>query len=138
MAKLQDNTIYLKIGTFEVATEFISVDLKPSNDVQETTSGIGQAFMQRGAGLGDYSISIELAYEINTVPAALTQLKQGAVVAIDYGVESNITGKPRHLQNFVLSDNAHSRNVNKQLVKININGVGADTPTYDMYNGGVF
>jgi hypothetical protein len=138
MTKLQDNLIYLKIGTFTVATEFISVDVKGSNDVQETTSGVGQAFMQRGAGLGDYSISIELAYEISTVPDVLTQLKQGAVVAVDYGIESNIAGKPRHLQTFILSDNAHTRNVNKQLVKISINGVGADTPTYDMYNGGAF
>lgn len=138
MAVLAANTIYLKFDTTEVDAYFIKVSLTPSNATQDVTMGSGTSDMQRAAGLNDTKISIELGYDSANVQSFIQKLKAGTRVTIEYGPEGAVTGKPRHVQDFIMAGAPFDTNVNKQFTTFTVSADGAGAPSVDMFAGAVY
>lgn len=138
MPEYAENTVYLKMGSVVVDTYFREVNLTPSNAAVDTTAGAGVRHTKRQPGLNDTSISITLAYDTEHVPDYIRKIKPGQVIEIEYGSEGNVSGKPRHLQDFVITSAAHAVSVDKSAVSFTIQGEGAEEPVYDMHDGAVY
>jgi len=138
MARIADNAGYLAIGSWVVAAEFISCKVNDSNKSQTVTSGFGTAHEQRLPGLNDTSIDIEIQGMTETQATYLAALKRGQVVTIEWGVNGNTSGYPRHVQAFNLTKVEHGKDVDKSRLSYKLMGEGADAPSVDQYNGGVY
>jgi len=57
---------------------------------------------------------------------------------ITYGPEGNATGKPKHVQSFIITGTPHEVTVEKSRVILTASMEGAATPTTDMFSGGVW
>ncbi len=138
MATYADNDIFLKMGTTEVQAYFRNVQLSLSNSPVDTTAGAGSNWTERAPGLNDASISISLVYDAADLQTYIQKIAQGQTITIEYGPEGSVSGKPRHVQDFVISQNQHSTNVDKSVVEFSITGDAAAAPSVDMSAGGVF
>ncbi len=138
MATYADNTVFLKIDSVEVDAYFVDVDLTGSNSPVDTTAGSGTDWNMRAPGLNDASINITLMYDVSAVQTYIQKIAPGARVTIEYGSEDAVSGKPRHVQEFIISSNQHGLTVGKDAVKFSITGDGADAPSVNMYAGGVY
>lgn len=139
MAILADNNAYLSIDGVVVNNYFKSVRITPSSDEVDVTGGSGVDHMQRSPGLKDTEISINIQYDTTAVPTYIQHIAAGQIVPIEYGPESNTTGKPRHVQTFLITRAAPSeQNVQKDEIVFEITGSGAAAPSVDMFAGGVY
>lgn len=138
MANLANNTGYLRIGTFVVSAEFIEVSLTPSNSSSDTTSGFGTTHVKRQPGLNDTKIKIRISYDTDVVATLLTQIAMGTLREVEWGPEGQVSGKPRHVQEFNLTAAGHGKKVTKEMVVFEIEGEGAAAPTVNMYASGVY
>ena len=138
MAQYADNTVYLKLGSTEVNAFFKTVKLSPSNASVETTVGSGTDHVQRASGLDDTKIDISLGYDAAELQDYIQKLAVGQILEIELGPESNVSGKPRHVQTFNITKADHEVNVDKSHVVFDISGEGADEATVNMYKGGVY
>ena len=134
MAKYQDNIYYLDIDGTDLSSYVISVSLDPSISSVETTAGSGTDHVTRGEGLYDHSISFEI-YADDSAGYSLALLKGTGLVT--YGEQGYATGKPKHVQSFILTA-SHSTNVSKDMVVYSVSGEAAAAPTTDMFAGGVW
>lgn len=138
MPQYADNNVYLSIDGVVVSAYFKSVSLNPTNAEQDTTMGAGTDHMQRAAGLNDTSITITLGYDTAQVQTQIAHLKPGVIVPIEYGKEGNTSGKPRHVQNFLITGNTVADDVAKTPSTFEITGSGADAPSVDMFSGATY
>ena len=138
MASYADNDIYLSIDGVVVTAYFKNVTLSPSNSAVDTTAGGGTDHVERAPGLDDTSISIELAYDAADVQTYIQKIGRHKQVSIEYGPEGAVSGKPWHVQEFVITGAPHTVNVDKSAVVFSISGDAAAAPSVDMYTGGVY
>lgn len=138
MVSLAENNVYLKMGGTEVDAYFKEVTLSASNSSVDVTAGSGTDWVQRAPGLNDINISITLAYDLTNIQTYIQKIAPGQTIEIEYGPEDNISGKPRHVQEFVITGNDHGENVDKSPVVFNITGEGAAAPTVNFFAGGVY
>ncbi|MCK6578116.1 MAG: hypothetical protein L6Q98_08445 [Anaerolineae bacterium] len=139
MAILADNNAYLKIDNVVVNAYFKRVRIEPSAVEIDVTGGSGATDVQRVAGLNDTSITITLQYDTTSLQSYVQHIARGQVVEIEYGPESNVSGKPRHVQSFLIMSAAPSeQNVQKDEVVFEIQGSGAAAASVDMFAGGVY
>lgn len=138
MPALADNKIYLSIDGIAVQAYFKNVTLTSSSATVETTRGAGTDHMQRAPGLKDTSISITIGYDTANIQTFIQKIAPGQQVMIEYGPEGAVTGKPRHVQTFVITDAAHTVEVSKADVVFELTGEAADAPIVDMYAGAVY
>lgn len=138
MVSLAENNVYLKMGGTEVDAYFKEVSLSVSNSAQDVTAGAGTDWVQRAPGLNDISISINLAYDLTNLQTYIQKIAPGQTIEIEYGPEDAVSGKPRHVQNFVITGTDHGENVDKSPVVFSISGEGADAPSVNMFTGGVY
>jgi len=138
MVSYAENTVYLTMGGTAVQAYFKDVQLSPSNSAVDITTGAGVDHVQRAPGLNDTSISITLAYDLTDVQTYIQKIAAGQTISIEYGPESNVSGKPRHVQNFVITGADHQVSVDKSSVTFNVVGEGAAAPSVDMFTGGVY
>jgi hypothetical protein len=94
--------------------------------------------VQRAPGLNDTSITITLAYDLTNLQTYIQKIAPGQTISIEYGPESNTSGKPRHVQDFVITGADHQVSVDKSAVTFSISGDGAGAPSVDMFTGGVY
>lgn len=138
MATYADNNVYLKMGGTEVQTYFVEVKLEPSNSANDTTAGAGQDWTMRAAGLNDMKLSISLMYDADNIQTYIQKLKPGQIIEVEYGPEGAVTGKPRHIQTFVLTGASSGVKISKEAVMFEITGEGAAAPTVNMFDGAVY
>jgi hypothetical protein len=129
------NQYFVKIGAFNVSAFVKSVSLSPSAATTITTRG-NAAHQQRATALKDTSFSVTLGYEVGL--AFLAAMVPGTTYTIEYGPEGNTSGKPRHVQAFILTGAPHEISVNKDEVVFSLDFEAADGPTVDMMAGGAF
>lgn len=138
MTSLNGNNPYLLMNSIDVRTKWKHIQLEATNSSVTVTAGSGRTHVQRAAGLNDTTISITLAYDSAGVSSYIATLQRGNIIPIEYGPESNVSGKPRHLQNFIIESISMEEDVEKNEMVFDISGSGADAPTYDMYSGAVY
>lgn len=138
MAQLADNNVYLTIDGVAVTTQFKNVNLQPSNSPVDTTMGAGVDHMQRKPGLDDHSLNFSIGYDDTNIATFIQKLRVGVVVPIEYGPEGAVSGKPRHVQNFIITGTPSTVNVDKSAVSFDVTAVAADAPSINMFAGGVY
>lgn len=138
MTSLNANNPYLSVNGTDVKTKFKHVQLEGTNASVTVTAGAGVTHVQRSSGLNDTTISITLAYDSGGIPSYITSLTRGLKVPIEFGPESNVPGKPRHVQTFVIESISMEEDVEKQEMTFDISASGADAPTADLFAGAVY
>ena len=138
MGQLAENNTYLKIDSTEINSYFKNVNLQPGNSAVDTTMGAGVDHVQRKPGLNDHTISMSIGYDDTNVATYLQKLKVGVIVTIEYGPEGAVSGKPRHVQNFIITGAPSPHDVQKGSVAFDVTASAADAPSVDMFAGGVY
>ncbi len=137
MARYNGNGIFLSIDGNTITGSWKEVELTSSIEEIDTTQGVGQTYLQRSEGLRDVAITLMVGYDPDTVQAQLAMLRPG-IHTVVFGPEGNSAGKPRHEQAFLFTEAPLGQDVKKKEVVFTVSGSGADAPTVDMFNGGVF
>lgn len=136
--RLTSNGWYLTLDGVDVKAYVVSVGVSQSVETKETTAG-PKNHEQKQAGLRKTSYKITLVYEIGSVSAYIQKVKPGASYVLEYGPESNASGKPRQQQTVLVTNvEGPSMTASKDLVVFDITAEGADEPTVDMVNGAVY
>lgn len=138
MPELADNNVFLKMGGVVVDAFFREVQVETTNSGVDTTAGAGTSHTKRQPGLNDTSFSISLAYDTQHVQTFIQKIARGQVLEIEYGSEGAVSGKPRHIQDVLITSVSHTISVDKSAVTFAINGQGADAPSVDMFAGAVY
>jgi hypothetical protein len=138
MGQLAENNVYLSIDSVVITAEFKEVSLDVSNSSQDTTMGAGVDWMQRAPGLNDMKGTINIGYDSTAVQSIIQHIAPGQVVSLEYGPESNVSGKPRHVQNVLVETVSHGLKVDKSPVTFALSIVGADAPSVNMFAGAVY
>lgn len=139
MPVLADNNAKLIVDGVTVDAYFKNVQLQRTSESVDVTGGAGVDHMLRSPGLIDTQITITVQYETALIQTYIQHISAGQVVVIEYGPEGATSGKPRHVQSFLItSSNASEQNVAKDEVTFEITGEGAAAPSVDMYAGGVY
>jgi hypothetical protein len=137
MATLSGNNVHLVIGGTTVTAYFTDVELSPSVESVDVTAGGGREHRQRNVGLGDTGMTITLVYDAANIQTYIQKLKPG-LYTVEYGPEGNTVGKPKHIQDFILTGAPFSVSVEKSKVAFQLSFEAAEAPTFDMFNGAVY
>lgn len=130
-----NNNFYLSIGGTDLSAFVINVTLSPSQSSVETTAGSGTDHVSRAEGLEDHSISFTI-YSDDANAYSLALLK-GEQIAI-FGEQGNASGRPKHVQSFILTGVSSPTMVSKEMVIYDVSGEAAAAPTTDMFAGGTW
>ncbi len=136
MATYAENVWYLDIAGTDVSAYVTRISLEPSIDTVETSAGSGVDHRTRVVGLKDHTLSFDIIHS-DSAAYALTLLALAAKT-ITYGIEGNASGKPKHVQSFILDGVPHETNVEKGLVSYGVSCTAAAAPSTDMFAGGVW
>jgi len=137
MAAFNNNTAYIDIDGVQVDAYFVSFSLEPSMETVDVTAGSGTAHRERNEGLKDTKAQLVIIYDTALASTHLPLMEVGTHT-ITYGPEGNATGKPKHVQSFIITGTPHEVTVEKSRVILTASMEGAATPTTDMFSGGVW
>lgn len=138
MAEYNGNGVYLDIDGTAIHSYFINVTLSPSVATVDVTRGAGATHIARAAGLKDTSASIQIGYDDSNASTIMALFDMGDTVTLTYGPEGSGTGKPKHVQSFLVTGAPHTVSVSKEAVVWDISLEAAAAPTTDMYASGVW
>ena len=139
MAILASNDAYLAINGTNVSGYATEGNLEGSAASNDVTHGFGQDWVMRSPGLRDASFSCTVAYDTTAHAAYIGSLTPGQVVSVEWGPEGTSSGKPKHLQNMVITGLSGPKvMVTKDGVFYEFSAEGADTPTKDLAGGDVY
>lgn len=107
------------------------------NNLETVTAGnVGHE--QVVGGLNAYSFKLKAVWEAGSVSTYIQKLKPGAIVAMEWGPESNTAGKPRHVQDIAIESVSMTQTADKKAVMFEASARGSTAPTYDMFNGATY
>lgn len=138
MAEYNGNNIYLDIDGTPIHSYFINVTLSPSVATVDVTRGAGATHIARAPGLKDTTASVQIGYDDSNAGTIMTLFKMGQTIKLTYGPEGNTSGKPKHVQDFLITSAPHTISVSKDAVVWDVAMDAAGAPTTDMYAGGVW
>jgi hypothetical protein len=136
MANYADNNWYLDIDGTNVSAYVKRVSFEPKINTVDTTAGSGTDDVTRAVGLKDRSFSFDIMHT-DAASWALSLIAVG-VHTITYGLEGNATGKPKHVQSFIITAAPHETKVEKDAVMYSVTADQAAAPTVDMFASGVW
>jgi hypothetical protein len=139
MPTLAENNVYLAIGGTVVHLYFKDVEIKRKSEEVDVTGGAGVDHTMRAPGLLDTELKLTLQYDITALPTYIQKIAAGQIISIEYGPESNVSGKPRHVQDFLITETSQSAITQaKPEVTFSVSGMGSGAPSVDMFAGGVY
>jgi hypothetical protein len=137
MATYNGNGCYIDIDGTQVDTYFREFSLEPTIETVDATAGSSTAHRERNVGLKDHTATLTIVYDDAAASTLLPLVKPG-VHTITFGSEGNATGKPKHVQSFIITGTPHTISVEKALVLLEASMEAAATPSTDMFAGGVW
>lgn len=140
MATLNGNDVYVTLDSVDISAYWTNeVSRSVTNNVVETTAGAGTDWVERQAGLNDYSLSLDLVYDDANLSTYIAKLIPGTTYTLVYGPEGNTAGKPKdEISVIVASVDGPNPTINKDMVMWSISFQGAATPTAYIEGGGTF
>jgi hypothetical protein len=139
VATLADNNVYIAIDGVAVSAYFRTCTPNRSSESIDVTAGAGVDHMLRAPGLIDTQFSIKITYDDTAVQSYITHIAAGQVVSLEWGPQGASSGKPRHVQNVLITaSNMTEFNVDKAMIEFDITCEGAAAPSVDMWSGGVY
>lgn len=137
MAEYSGNDVYLAIDGFVQTMRWIEISLEPSIGSVEVTSGGAATHVKRNTTLRDNTGTIVLHYDDVDFATYVLRLQPG-IHTIDFGPERNISGKPRHTQEIIVTKAPLKITVKKDPVVIALSYEQRAAPTNDMFAGAVW
>jgi hypothetical protein len=137
MTSFNGNNAYIKIDSVVVNAYFKKFEITPSIEAVDVTAGSGTNHRQRATGLEDTAATMTLVYD-NTALASYIQTLKPGLHTIEYGPESNVTGKPKHIQKFILTEAPHGIEIEKSEVLFQLSFTAAEAPTFNIHDGAVW
>jgi len=137
MAQYNGNAIYLDLDGTVVHSWFINVNLSPTIETVDVTVGSGTTHRERATGLKDMNGSMQIGYDSTDIATIMPLIKPGTHT-LTYGPEGNAAGKPKHVQSIIITQAPHTVSVSKEHVVFDVQFEGADAPTTDIFNSGVW
>lgn len=137
MATYNGNNAYIAIDGTAVNSYFVSFSLEPTMETVDVTAGSGTTHRVRAEGLKDTTAELVIVYDSAVISTLLPLLKPGTHT-ITYGPEGNTSGKPKHVQSFIITGTPHETTVEKSRVVLTASMEAAAAPTTDMFAGGVW
>lgn len=138
MATYNGNNYYVLFDSVNISAYVQEADIDASNAVQDTSVGSGSTHTKSAAGLDTYSCKFVISHDSAGIPSYIQKLKPGATILIEFGIEGNTAGQPRHVQNFIIEKAPTKTDVTKKMVTYDVSGKGADAPSVNMYAGGTY
>jgi hypothetical protein len=137
MAYLNGNDFYTAIDGTDVSAHATDYELTPGINGEDVTTGSGTDHEQMAEGLRTTKLTLKLSYLVGGVSTYIQKLAPG-IHEIEIGPEGRNSGKPRHVQSFLIESTPHSLSVKKKHVTFDVSATGADMPTVDMMAGGAY
>lgn len=140
MAHFSGNTPYIALDNVDVSAYWTEGSLEPSNAPTDVTAGSGTTHIERNAGLDDTKLSLTIAYDdaSATLASYIGKLKPGNKYTIEIGIEGQVAGKPKHIQEFILESSPVNQSVKKDAVVFKLSFSGSAAPTYNMFAGATY
>lgn len=138
MASLNGNSCYFTINGVSFSAYWIKFNLKGSVESVDVTHGSGATHVDRNAGLKDAKATLDVAYEVGSIPTITTGIQPGNKYSIVYGPESNTAGKPKDDRTWLFTGAEWTQEVTKSHVIFSIECEGCGTPATDFWAGGTF
>lgn len=144
------NDAYLSVNSVIVAdpddaTEKVFRMFRMSRSVgdENTTSGAGAEWEDHAGKLGVINGTITISYNTSRVLTDLAAIDdrtaEGQIIPIVWGPEGDVAGKPKHDQDFLVTQiNGPEVNVEKPLVTFEMTVVSSGAPRSNMYAGDTF
>lgn len=140
MAQLNANTVYLTLDGVDLGAYWKLVTMTPANEIQDVTAGSATTHREYLSGLDNYTFEITLVYDSTSasLQSYIQKLKPGAVVSLEWGPESNVSGKPRHVQDVIIEEAPFEVSVEKAPVAFAVKATGTGAPSVNIMAGGVY
>lgn len=138
MATLNSNKVFLSFNGINVSGFFTKFNMSPTAESVEITAGSETTDKQYAPGLNDTKATASIAYDVTSVNTYLSTLKVGTTFEVIYGSEGAVSGKPKHVQSFMVMSAPHERTVAKDAVIFDVDLQATGAPTVDMFAGGVW
>ncbi len=141
MAVYHGNTAYLRVNGNDVESLFRDVEFTLNVGDEDTSAGTGIEWESHGSKLKNIGIKLTLIYNTASAPTDISGVLGTAneVVAVVYGPEDNVTGKPKHDQDFKWNSiKGPAQSHDKKLVVWEADGVSTGAPRSNMYAGDTF
>ena len=138
MATYSGNDLYIAIDSTSLGTYFTgSLNYEPTIEQQDITAGSGVDWRQRTGGLFDGTLSFMLVYDVTNISTYIQKLTPG-IHSIEFGPEGATSGKPRHVQSFLITGAPIEISIEKTKVAFSVSATAADAPSVDIMAGGVY
>lgn len=147
MAALNGNNAYLSINGYVVGAVsgadsniYRSCEFTLNTGDEDVTAGSGVEWEEHASKLSRINMTATIVYDAGSVTDDLTgvlnDLGRGSVVRIIYGPEGNGTGKPKHEQDFLITQiTGPAVGYDKPAVTFQLTGASSGAPVSNIYDG---
>jgi hypothetical protein len=137
MARLKAGISYLTLDGVDVSAYCQDIDITADNESEDVTAGnVTHEVLQ--AGINTTKITLNFVYEVGSVGTLLAKIKRGAMPVMDWGPEGNVSGKPRHTQQIIITSLNKKQDKRRTMTVLAVSASGAAAPTNDMDEGAIF
>lgn len=137
MAEYNNFNDFLSVGGTDVSAYIRDVEISRTQETADVTAGSGVTDRKRNTALIEHEITITFVYD-DAFVATLLPLIKGKQTVI-WGPEGNGSGKPKHEQSFIFTEQSTSGSHEQTDVRVfPVTGVSAAAPTTDFFSGGTF
>lgn len=137
MATWETNAKYLTIAGIDVTDLVISAKLEQKYEKKPDTYGDVEDTSHYLA-LRTISLSGALRWNAAKIATLLASIGNRQSVEVVYGPNGNVTGQPKHAQNFRFDTFGLEQNAEKDRVEFPLSAESTGAPTSNMWTGGVF
>lgn len=138
MTQSNSNAYYFAIDSVDLSSYVVDISFSRTNSGTDITAGANTTHMERAAGLDDTKIDVKIGYEVGSMPTIFAKIRPGQIFQMEYGPEGTASGKPRHVQNFLVVGAPFSQAVKKSHMVFAFSAEGSEAASTDMYAGGVY
>lgn len=140
MPEYNGNNIYLTMNAVDVKARWRNFEMKLGVGDEDVSAGANVAWEKHASKLRNITGKITLVYDDTAAAANLAALyTANDIIAVVYGPESNVAGKPKHDQDFKINGiNGPTTNHDKTLVTFEYDLVSTGEPRSNIYEGDTF
>lgn len=138
MAELVGNSAYISWNGTQVDTYWAGeISYNPSVNLIDTSSGSGQDYVKRDAGLKTIALSLELIFD-DTTQTYFTDLPVGTKGTLIWGPQGNAVGKPKFECPVIIESVTLGQQQTKGNVRWQVSFQSTGVPTATIEGGDTF
>lgn len=140
MPEYNGNNVYLTINGVDVRARWRACEMTLNIGDEDVSAGANVAWEKHASKLKNIGATITLVYDDTTAAADIAALyTANDIVAVVYGPEGNVAGKPKHDQDFKINSiGGPTTNHDKTLVTLQYELISTGEPRSNLYEGDTF